>query len=135
VVGTPANIVSVARWTPGGDQLQPRMAPDDSRKFAGIEQILAVHMPDAGLERRIVQKQQRRPARRRVQQHQIEPADFSPLIERPGTSNMGGQREGGAHQFARVVIAGKCRQKADQDLPVAYFYSLQLINETEIWTH
>ena len=47
----------------GGDQLCARMAFDDSRKLAGIEQILAVHMPDAGLERRMVQEQDRRPGR------------------------------------------------------------------------
>ena len=47
----------------GGDQLRARMAFDDSRKLAGIEQILAVHVPDAGLERRMVQKQERGPVR------------------------------------------------------------------------
>ena len=47
----------------GGDQLRARMAFDDSRKLAGIEQILVVHVPDAGLERRMVQKQERGPVR------------------------------------------------------------------------
>src|SRR5258705_10860206 len=45
----------------GGDQLRARMAFDDSRKLAGIEQILAVHVPDAGLERRMGQKQKSGP--------------------------------------------------------------------------
>ena len=98
----------------GGDQLHARMAPDDGREFAGIEEILAVHVPDAGLERRMVQEHQRRPVRRGcqrrleplqgrriefamrfaghagVQQQQIEPADFDVLIERPGWKRIGG---------------------------------------------
>ena len=41
----------------GGDQLHARMTSDDGGKFAGIEKILAVHVPDAGLERRVVQEQ------------------------------------------------------------------------------
>ena len=93
---------------PGGDQPHARMAPDDRREFAGIEQILAVHVPDAGLERRMVQKQERRSVRRgsqnffeplqgnrfefavrfagyaRIQQHEIESADFDPLVEWTG---------------------------------------------------
>src|SRR5216684_2294532 len=40
-----------------GDQLHARIAPDNRLEFAGIEQILAVHVPDAGLERRMVQEQ------------------------------------------------------------------------------
>ena len=92
----------------GRDQLHARMTPDDRREFAGILEILAVHVPDAGLERRMVQEQQRRPIRRgrqrgveplqgrriefamrlagnaRIQQQQIEPADLDLLIERPG---------------------------------------------------
>ena len=85
----------------GGDQLHARMTPDDGCEFAGVAQILAVHVPDAGHERRMVQEQQRRPVRRGckrrveplqgrrielamrlagdagIQQHQIEPADFN----------------------------------------------------------
>src|SRR6266851_7003175 len=40
-----------------GDQLHARIASDNRLEFAGIEQILAVHVPDAGLERRMVQEQ------------------------------------------------------------------------------
>ena len=40
-----------------GDQLHARIAPDNRLEFAGIEQILAVHVPDAGFERRMVQEQ------------------------------------------------------------------------------
>ena len=40
----------------GGDQLHGRMAPYDRGKIAGIEQVLTVHMPDAGPERRMMQK-------------------------------------------------------------------------------
>jgi len=45
----------------GRDKTHARMAPYDRFEFAGVEQILAVHVPDAGLERRMMQKQQRRP--------------------------------------------------------------------------
>ena len=41
----------------GGDQLHARMALDDIRKLVGILEILSVHMPDAGLERRMMQEQ------------------------------------------------------------------------------
>lgn len=41
----------------GGDQLHPRMPSDDGGKLAGIEKILAVHVPDTSLERRVVQEQ------------------------------------------------------------------------------
>src|SRR5712664_4851419 len=44
-----------------GDPLHARMAPDHSCQFAGIEQILTVHVPDAGLERRMMQEQKRGP--------------------------------------------------------------------------
>ncbi len=47
----------------GGDQLRARMAFDNSGKLAGIEEKLAVHVPDAGLERRMVQEQERGPVR------------------------------------------------------------------------
>src|SRR5438876_3675679 len=36
----------------GGDQLRARMAFDNGRKLAGIEEKLAVHVPDASHERR-----------------------------------------------------------------------------------
>lgn len=41
----------------GGDQLHARMALDDIRELVGILEILPVHMPDAGLERRMMQEQ------------------------------------------------------------------------------
>src|SRR5207247_3980111 len=47
----------------GGDQLHARMAIDDDGKLAGVEEILTVHVPDAGLERRMVKEQQRRSVR------------------------------------------------------------------------
>src|SRR5580698_7792212 len=34
----------------GGDQLHPRMTPDNRLQLVGIAKMLAVHMPDAGLE-------------------------------------------------------------------------------------
>ena len=40
----------------GGDQLYARMAPYDRSKFSGVEQVLAVHMPNAGRERRMMQE-------------------------------------------------------------------------------
>ena len=43
------------------NQLHTRMAPDDRRKFGGIQEVLPIHMPNAGLERRMMQEQQRRP--------------------------------------------------------------------------
>ena len=45
----------------GGDQLRARMAFDDGGQLAGIEEKLAVHVSDAGLERRMVQEQERGP--------------------------------------------------------------------------
>src|SRR5258708_6681438 len=41
----------------GGDQLHARMALDDIRKLVGILEILSVHVPDAGFERRMMQEQ------------------------------------------------------------------------------
>src|ERR1700744_29817 len=38
---------------PGSDKLHARMTPHNRRKFTGIDEILAVHVPDAGLERRM----------------------------------------------------------------------------------
>ena len=93
---------------PGSHELDARITPDDGFEFAGVEQILAVHVPDAGLERGMMQEQQRRPvwrgSQRRVkpaqgrlfkhamrlsvhagiQQQQIKTANLNPLIERPG---------------------------------------------------
>jgi hypothetical protein len=92
----------------GGDQLHPRMAPDNRLQFVGIAEMLAIHVPDSSLEWRMVQEQQRRPIRRRgqnrveplqgrrielavripgnagIQQYQIEAAGFDLLIERSG---------------------------------------------------
>ncbi len=45
----------------GRDQLHARMTPDDGCEFDGVEEILAIHVPDAGLERRMMQEQQRGP--------------------------------------------------------------------------
>src|SRR6266403_1435817 len=47
----------------GSDQLRARMAFDDGGKLAGIEEKLAVHVCDAGLEWRMVQEQERGPFR------------------------------------------------------------------------
>src|SRR5580698_2223047 len=33
-----------------GDQLHPRMTPDNRLQLAGIAEMLTIHMPDAGLE-------------------------------------------------------------------------------------
>src|SRR5262249_8603364 len=44
----------------GRDKLDARMTPDDRRKLIRIEEILPVHVPDAGLERRMMQKEKRR---------------------------------------------------------------------------
>ena len=52
---------------PGADQLHPRMTPHDGREVARVKEVLAVHVPDAGLERRVVQEQQRGTVRRRRQ--------------------------------------------------------------------
>ena len=56
----------------GTNQLYPRMTAHDGRKLAGVEEILAVHVPDAGLKRRMVQEQQRGPVMRR-RQRRIKP--------------------------------------------------------------
>src|SRR5207245_4317551 len=45
----------------GGDEFYPRMVADDRRKIIRIEQILAIHVPDTGDERRMVQEYPRRP--------------------------------------------------------------------------
>ncbi len=41
----------------GGDQSHARMAPNDRREFAGVEQVLGIHVPDTGDEWRMVQEQ------------------------------------------------------------------------------
>src|ERR1700722_5684145 len=48
----------------GSNQLHARMRLDDGSQFPCVWQILAIHLPDPGLERRMVQEQQRRPIRR-----------------------------------------------------------------------
>ena len=40
----------------GGDQLHARMAPDDRSEVARVKQVLAIHVPDAGLEWWVVQQ-------------------------------------------------------------------------------
>ena len=47
----------------------------------------------------------------RIQQHEIEPADFNALIERSGGKGIGDPRKCGAHQLARVVIAGNADKR------------------------
>src|SRR5947209_1524478 len=44
------------------DQPHARMPSYDAGKLGGIAQILAIHVPDPGDERRVVQEQQRRTA-------------------------------------------------------------------------
>ena len=46
---------------PAADQPDARMPPDDLGERIGVEKILRVHVPDAALEGRMVEKQQRRP--------------------------------------------------------------------------
>jgi len=46
-------------YMPAGDELDSRMAPDDRGQFAGVMQILAIHVPDTCSERRVVQEQER----------------------------------------------------------------------------
>ena len=48
----------------GGDESNARMSCHHGGKLARIAQILPVHMPDPGVEWRVVQEQQRRPLRR-----------------------------------------------------------------------
>src|SRR5579863_3371238 len=108
----------------GGDQPCAWMPPDDLRQFAGIEEVLAIHMPHAGLERRMMQEQQRRsilrrhkrclePVQRggvefamrlvgnaRIQQHEIELADFDTPVERARSRRIGGVWKCGTHHFA-----------------------------------
>lgn len=44
---------------PGSDELHTRMTPENWREVAGIDEILAIHVPDTGLEGWMVQEQQR----------------------------------------------------------------------------
>ena len=44
-----------------GDHAHPRLPPHDFREPGGVRQVLAVHVPDAGNEWRMVQEQERRP--------------------------------------------------------------------------
>src|SRR2546429_3690710 len=63
---------------PRCDLLHAGMTAHDGREFACVEKILAVHMPNARLERRMVQKQQRRPIGRR-RQSSIKPLQCRPV--------------------------------------------------------
>jgi hypothetical protein len=49
------------------------MTPNDEGEFARVEEILAIHVPDTGLERRMMQKQQRWPIGR-SRQYRVKPA-------------------------------------------------------------
>ena len=51
----------------GGDEAHARVALDDWRELAGIEQILAIHVQDSGPERRMMQEHQGWPLRVRSQ--------------------------------------------------------------------
>ena len=51
----------------GRDKLDSRMTLDDRRERICIEQILTVHMPDAGPERRMMQEKECRPLGHRRQ--------------------------------------------------------------------
>src|ERR1700736_2889800 len=51
----------------GCDQSHARMAFDDRRELAGVDEILAIHMPDACDKRRMMQEQQRGPVRVRCE--------------------------------------------------------------------
>ena len=62
---------------PRCDQLHAGVTAHDERKFVCVEEILAVHVPNARLERGMVQKQQRRPVGRRSQ------SSIKPLHRRP----------------------------------------------------
>src|SRR6185436_1090385 len=57
---------------PRCDQLHAEMTAHDGRELACVEEILAIHVPNARLERGMVQKQQRRPVGRRSQ-HPVKP--------------------------------------------------------------
>src|SRR3954469_12545501 len=63
---------------PRCDQLHAGMATHDGREIACIEKILAIHVPNARLERRMVQKQQRGPGGRRSQ-HPVKPLQRGPV--------------------------------------------------------
>src|ERR1700741_4527434 len=40
-----------------GDKPSTRMTPDDRLKFAGVLQVLTVHVPNAGRKRRVMQEE------------------------------------------------------------------------------
>src|SRR6185295_9858239 len=63
---------------PRCDQLHAGMTAHDGREIARVEEILAVHVPNACLERRMMQKQERRPVGRRSQ-HPVEPLQCGPV--------------------------------------------------------
>src|SRR4029453_13039223 len=63
---------------PRCDQLDARMTAHDGREFTCVEKILAVHVPNARLERGMVQKQQCRPVGRRSQ-HPVKPLQRRPV--------------------------------------------------------
>jgi hypothetical protein len=46
----------------GCDQLHARMTLNDCSQFSGIVQVLAIHVPNAGQERRMMQEDERGPA-------------------------------------------------------------------------
>ena len=116
-----------------------------------------VHVPDAGLERRMMQEHQRRSVRRgckrcleplqrrrielamgfarhaRIQQHQIEPGDFNALVERSGRKGIAGGRECGAHQLAGIVVAGNAGEgqfeRRQQALEILVFLGRRRIRQ------
>jgi hypothetical protein len=51
----------------GSHELHARMTPDDGFEFVGVEEILPIHVPDAGLEWWMMQKHERGPLWRRSQ--------------------------------------------------------------------
>ena len=88
------------------DKADAGMTPDDLCKRICVEEVLAVHMQNAGPEGRVMQEQERRPLRRRrqrdvepfqrcrtelalrlagntgIQEHQINTGDSNSLVER-----------------------------------------------------
>ena len=62
--------------------------------------------PVKPLQRRPVEFAMRLSVYAGIQQQQIEPGDLDLLVERPGCEGIGSGRKRGAHQLARVMIAG-----------------------------
>ena len=58
--------------------LHAGMTAYDGFEIARVEEILAIHVPNARLERRMVQKQERRPVGRRSQ-HPVKPLQRRPV--------------------------------------------------------